>query len=479
MALRVVGATADDNRVLRNTAALAAAGVTAQLLFLTCEALIARYLGAEAYGVFGSVHALTLILCFVIEFGMNWKLVEDGSREPTTLGPVLGTMLAMALVSFAIVYPATLWMLDVFAYDKRAVGFYAIFAFFGLCLVLQDLLAGVYAALGRMEVTAIFQAAMSAAILGGIVILLDELTLDHAGTVFVAGGLIVTAVWAAVTFRRVRPVLEPSRVLPILKGSYLYGITGLLINVHLRIGVLVLATFQDAKAVAVFAAAHRLITLGVKVPVLVTHVIAPKLFAEMAHRPGKFRSSSDVLMRVAATISVVMAIGVLTAAHIAIQLVYGKSYSAAGQLLQILGVSLALKTFAQIGQTVITAADDHTYRTRVIGFVTLLGTILAIPLSIRWGPVGAAAAAVLADLVWSLLMLVRLAPHLSGSTASSIVGMPLLSAGLAAGLAFLMPAGSLVAIVVCPSVALGILWLSGYLRPVFAALPLGAGSRLR
>jgi O-antigen/teichoic acid export membrane protein len=198
----------------------------------------------------------------------------------------------------------------------------------------------------------------------------------------------------------------------------------------------------------------------------------------MSHRPGKFRSSSDVLMRVAATISVLMAIGILTAADIAVQLVYGRGYAAAGQLLQILGVSLALKTFAQIGQTVITAADDHAYRTRVIAFVTLLGTILAIWFSIEWGPLGAAAAAVLADLVWSVLMLIRLGPHLSGGKASSIVALPLLSAGVAAGVAFLMPAGSLAAILVCPTIALGILWLSGYLRPVLAALPFGAGAPL-
>src|SRR6478672_8162245 len=114
-------------RMTLNAAALAVGGVVAQACLMLVEALVARKLGGSDYGVFSTVQAIALTSLHVFEFGMGWKLIEDGSRDPRTIAPLLGTTLVLKFGLAGLVYVALLLGLPLAGYETNVVSFFAIF----------------------------------------------------------------------------------------------------------------------------------------------------------------------------------------------------------------------------------------------------------------------------------------------------------------------------------------------------------------
>jgi O-antigen/teichoic acid export membrane protein len=175
-----------------------------------------------------------------------------------------------------------------------------------------------------------------------------------------------------------------------------------------------------------------------------------------------------MLIRVTIALSALMAAVLFTAGPSIVVLVFGPAFEASGRLVQVIGVALALKTVALIAQTVLSTADEHIYRARADVITAVAGVVIAVPLIISSGAVGAAIAVAAADLVWAGLMLARLHRHLPDSSMLALVAGPVVGLALAVGGVLLMPAGVLVETLVVVALLSVILVVTGYLRPVLS-----------
>ena len=464
-----MAATGAAKRVMTNAAALAVGGVVAQVAFVTLEAVIARQIGLSAYGVFSSVYAYVLIMVHLLDLGTNWQMLQDGSRDRSTLAGNLGTVLVIKLCAFLVAYPLMLAGLAVLGSDGDTVQLFAVFAFFGLAMMIQDALSTVFSSLQRMAVNAVFQAAVPIAMLLGILlIVLPSPSLARTGVACVAGTATVTLAWYLVTIRTVRPRFAVTGWLDILRRGYHYGVTMTLNAFYFRLGIVLLSVLRDHAEVGIFAAAYKLLELGFKIPTLAIRVVAPKLFADSKNDPRKFRWEVDMLLRVTIALSALMAAVLFTAGPPIVVLVFGPAFEASGRLVQVIGVALALKTVALIAQTVLSTADEHVYRARADVITTVAGVAIAVPLIMLGGAMGAAIAVACADLVWAGLMLARVHRHLPGTSMLALVVAPAVGVVLAAGGAILMSAGVLVETIVAVVFLSAMLIVTGYLRPVLS-----------
>src|SRR5690606_27107720 len=91
-------------RLARNAVALGIGGFSAQLAFTLLEVLIARRLGAEAYGVFVTAYAWTVLGAFLMEFGTPLWTIQEGSRDHRKLPELVGSGLTVNVVIFAVLY---------------------------------------------------------------------------------------------------------------------------------------------------------------------------------------------------------------------------------------------------------------------------------------------------------------------------------------------------------------------------------------
>jgi O-antigen/teichoic acid export membrane protein len=372
----------------------------------------------------------------------------------------------LKVIGFALLYPIAAWGLAAFGYDDRAVAFYLVFFFYFLTLAVQDSLAAVFTARERMVVNGFFQGGTPIAIAGCVLAAIGlGGGLRAVGLGYVLGGLAVTGLWGAMTWKAERPSVRLETTPAIVRKSYLYGLTGLLGHAFYRVDLILLSVLATMPQVGVYAAAYKILDLAAKIPILGGRVVSPKLFQLSQGQEASYRRSADGFVRLSAAGGLLLAVACYPSADWLIGLVFGEEYAAAATILRILSASFALKFLLVALQTVLTTRDQHRLRTGALAVATagaVLGHLVLIP---AYGAVGAAAAVVAAECVLLLLYTSGVAePVLRGTLAKRVLGV--CAAGSAAALALVLtrldgPAGSLLAV----GVAAGALPLVGFVRP--------------
>jgi O-antigen/teichoic acid export membrane protein len=109
-------ASSADNarRAARNAGALAAAGLFSKGMLFVWQFVLARWLGEQGYGVYGTVGALATIATVIGSFGMGLIVVRDVSRRPEQAGDYLTATLFMqtGLVTVAfLILNAAAWII--------------------------------------------------------------------------------------------------------------------------------------------------------------------------------------------------------------------------------------------------------------------------------------------------------------------------------------------------------------------------------
>lgn len=393
-------------RIATNAAALAIAGLVAQLVFISIEITIARRLGEEAFGIFAAVYAMVIACLLLLDGGMKGWQIEAGSQHPDQISELWGTTLVMRLIGFVILYPLMVFVLPALGYDPSTIMFFIVFFPYALAILGQDCISAVYTARQRMVTNAIFQG--SAPLLIGLLVVL-ALAMDYellgVGVAYVAGGLLVTALWIFLTWRTEPPRVRLSKSGEILRKSYLYSATNLLTLGFRKGDILLLSLFVSMSQVGVYAAASKLLELAIKIPMLGYYAVSPVLFQQMQADPALYRRSADFFVRASAVSGILITVACYPSAHWLIQLLFGSAFAEAGDLLKILSASFALKFLGSALQTVLTTRAQHGVRTKALvsaSLVAVTGHLLLIPFL---GATGAAISVVAAETLLCFLYL--------------------------------------------------------------------------
>lgn len=377
-------------KLARNAVSLAVGGVIAQLAFTLLEILIARELGAEAYGVFVTAYAWTLLGTYLMELGTPQWMIQEGSRNNDRLATLMGSTLTINLAMFAALYLA-LASISLTLDQNPVLSLMLIILPYGLVMTLQNCLGAVYSSYQTMQVSAFFQGLAPVTILlAYLAYASGEVTLDDVGFAYVTGGAVITAAWFAHTLRLVRPQFSLGSIRETLRSSYQYGLTGVLGQLYYKADIVMLSALAGLREAGIYAAAFKLVELVFKVAVLSGRVFAPALF-KASHTPGKaFDVFAGMMTRLLAVSGLMAGLVSFVLADDLILLMFGETYRSSVPVLRILGGVMAVKCMMIAMQLLLSSVDLHVQR--VTGLtITLVAHIGASALLIpKYGAVGAA-----------------------------------------------------------------------------------------
>jgi O-antigen/teichoic acid export membrane protein len=180
-------------RAARNATALALSNVVSKGLLFIWQLVLARWLGAEGYGIYGTIGAMMSIGAAIPEFGMGLIVIRDVANRPRDAGRYLSASLVLQPVFAAAGYVVLMVAAFLFGYDTRL---RALLAFAAVNLLVD--------ALGTMchnQLLAIERMVIPAVIAAGHVAVLMTL----AGITLAAGG----GLWGHAL---ASPWIAPSRV---------------------------------------------------------------------------------------------------------------------------------------------------------------------------------------------------------------------------------------------------------------------------
>ncbi len=208
-------ATETARRAARNAAALAFANVVTKGALFAWQIALARLLGAEEYGIYGTIGALLAIGAAIPEFGMGLLVLRDVARRPQEAPRYLGATLTLqptlAAVGYALLLAAA-WLLG---YSGEIRALLALAALSLLVDALGNMCHNQLLAQERMVLPALISVGHVAAllVLGGAALLAGwGLWGLYAATI--AAGLWRAAMyWLALGHTGVRPSLPADRAL--------------------------------------------------------------------------------------------------------------------------------------------------------------------------------------------------------------------------------------------------------------------------
>jgi len=454
------------SRFLQNAVALAAGGVVAQVALIIVEVIIARDLGAAAYGVFVTTYAFTVLATVFVDFGSTWWTIQEGSRRPAELSSLLGNSLVLKALTFVVLFLVVVVVIFAGSVPPDVRLFVSIFGLYALGMATQDSLSAVYAARQEMHINAVFQALSPVAILAVyLIITADGLSLVDVAVAYVAGAAAVAVVWLIWTSRRMAIRGDIRNSIQLALNSYHYGLTGILRQIFYKTDVVMIAFIAGVAEAGIYAAAMKFIDLFNKIPVLVGRVVSPALFAGSHNQIAeKFENLVSGYARMLVSIGGGAALITFLAAEKLVALVFGSEYSSSVAVLQILSLAMALKCMMTVSEGVLSSLDRHMERWTSLGFAVIFNVILNFLLIPHLGGVGAAIATIASGVALIVLYVAR------GFGRSRIVGavgwfaIPLILAIVIGGVISTLGLSVALAVLIAAALFLGLLLMTRFFR---------------
>lgn len=390
----------------KNSLALAAGGIIAQVAFICIDVSIARSLGKESFGLFSTAFVISSIALIVVDLGMGMKLVKDGARDAIVISSLFSTTIILKFIFYVISYPIiliALWTLD---YGNDFLEFFSVFYLFTLVMVLQESFGAVYSAKQQMGINALFQGTTPLVILLLLTLLfyfLEDSSLFDVAIAYVAGSSIVTICWFILISKSIRPKITLENPLETIKDSYLFGFIGLLSILFLKVDTLMLSYMEDMAAVGIYVAGYKLLDLAHKIPILVSRVIAPVMFNYKLTDKLKYKSITDSTLRGATICGIIASMIFYISAEPIIILIFGEQYETSVIILKILSGSFAIKFMSTILGVTLMTSDLQSYRVKALSIATISNVLLNLLLISVYGVIGAAVATIISELILLLL----------------------------------------------------------------------------
>ncbi|ANH40149.1 Polysaccharide biosynthesis protein [Nocardioides dokdonensis FR1436] len=429
MAEQLISAT--THRAARNAVVRAVAEVLGKVATLAWTVAAARMLSNQDFGTISYAMTIMLVLSSLAAWGFDSGLTRRGSAEPDALP---GLHRATQVWKTALAAPVFL-VAGVLLAGSPAIGSWPVLAFMLLAGFTELWSHTVRSTAAARQVSAGISAALVLQRIATAAAVLVALALG-AGAEGVAFGFLLgsAAGWGAhvLALRRLdvrRSALDLRRadLADAVHGTFLIGLSGLVLMLLFRVDVLILGVLEGPGEVAVYSVAYRLLETVLFVTYAINYAVLPVLSATDSSTTR--RLGYERAVAVAAFVYLPFVVVSLVEGRAVIDLLFGASYAAAAApVLAWLAPAPMFLAMASFATSVLLALQ----RTRVMLLASsaalLINLVLNLVLIPQFGAVGAAAATTFAYLVQVLVVLTGLSRL--GERPALLT--PLTSAGVAA-----------------------------------------------
>jgi O-antigen/teichoic acid export membrane protein len=457
-------------RAARNATALALSSVLAKGLLFVWQIILARWLGSEGYGTYGTIGAMLSIGAAIPEFGMGLIVVRDVATRPQDAGRFLAATLVMQPALAGVGYGVLLLSAVLLGYDSRLIALLALAALSLGVDALGNMCHNQLIAIERMVLTALIAAGHILAL-----IMLVALALALGGGLWglyvatISAGLLRAGVYWLFTWGRfdIRPIFPVDRTLArrLLVDGWPLALSSFLVLAYQHSDKL-LTTALIGEASTGQLTASFVIVFGV-IELLSTTILVA-VFPLMSRTYGSgMREMFDFMLEKLAffnlTLSLPIAIFTSLLAVSLSSLVFGPDYTRTADVLQVLIWYTVVTMVANVFSKALLIQN----RQRRLLVIRMAGLALNIALNLVLLPALGVAGAAVATLIAEIVILVAIlrsfdfAPDWWARTFNHVWRLALAGAGLAAVVLLLRAVHPLLAAGTGAPVYIGLVLFSG------------------
>jgi O-antigen/teichoic acid export membrane protein len=365
---------------------------------------VARVVGTERFGWYGTAASLAVIASVTTTLGLMPLLIRDISRDPTRAPSVLraahllktwtnlGMLGALGIAVWALEYPAPVAASALLLGVGYAFGSYA------------ENLGAYFQAVERMRIWM-----QAHAVLGLVTGTVGVALVATTGSVVAFCGAVALGQAAALAWllkqapaRRATPAVSVWRL---MHGAAPFAVAFVALTIFYKVDVLIVDMLRGPHAAGVYTAAYKFIDVTHALTLVGIGAVYPRL-SRLLQREGRRGTRTGARLVELSTLATVLWAGALSlGASWIVPVAFGADYRAAADVLALLALAIPFLAINLLAGYLLAARN----RMARAGIAYILGLAVKVTANVfavgRWGPVGAAGAMVCAEVLTAGMLL--------------------------------------------------------------------------
>lgn len=461
-----------SERALRNAFAIGSSNLISKGLLFLWQIMLARLMGAEGYGIYGTIGALLAIGAVIPEFGTGLIVIRDVAARPRAAGRYLATTLSVQPLFAIVGYAFLLCTGFLLGYNEKIILLLSLAALGLLIDVFGNMAHNQLLAAERMSIPAVIgvsHVALMIAMTGAVLAVGGGLWALYIA-ILCAGTARSTAYWIALWRMNIQPAfpIEWSIARHLLVSGFPLAAAAFLSLAAVHVDKLLTTAMLGPRGTG-FLTAANVIVFGVVELLSTPWLVATLPWMSRSFARGKTKTFNGLVERLAVLnllFSLPLAVCVSLLAVPLARRIFGPTFSGTAVVLRI----LIWYSVVNMANGVLAQALMVKDRQRRLLAARASGVALNVVLALAWIPTmgisGAALAALLAELVVLTLFAawVQMPRGRWGRLMSRVLRLGLSAVGLAAEILWLQQIHPLLALGVGLPLYILLILLSGVVQ---------------
>lgn len=387
---------------MRNTGWLLVEQIIKMGLSLLTTSLMARYLGAEDFGVLNYGLAYIMIFTTVSNLGIDSIIVNEIIKNRKDTGKIIGTTIYLRFCSSVISIISIVLILLYLDTSNHTVQMITFIQSISLLFIILDSISYWFQSNLQSKYIVIAKSiAFTIASFWRLALIFFEKTLAYFAMATIIETLIM-GVLIVVFYRRFH---APKLQFSLQQAKYLltqcanFLIAGILIMVYTQIDKIMLGQIADKATVGIYSAAFVISSLWMFIPNALIHSARPLVMAAKNEDEALYIKRNKQLYSSIIWIGIIASIGITLLAKPIILMVYGAQFLQSIPVLIILIWSRIFSLIGTIKSIWLTSENLGSYLIAFVGIAAVLNVCLNVLLIPHYGAIGAAVATLVAEVV--------------------------------------------------------------------------------
>ncbi|MDY9924277.1 flippase [Methanobacterium sp.] len=423
-------------RIVKNTGVFFVAQVITYIIAFFYTINMARYLGAEGFGILTFGLSFVLILGISADLGLSSLVVREVSRNKSLTSKYAGNFLIIKIFLSIVSVISMMVIINIQNYSSLTIQVVYILALWVVVNSFSQLFYSIFQAHEKMEYQSISSIINSIIILVGVIFgSIQGFGVLWFAFIYLLASLIVliycfTIYWAKFKF----PELEVNTIF--WKSSMLaalpLSVASIFSIIAFRVDTVLLSFLQGATAVGWYGAAYKLIESLMFIPMVYTAAIFPVVSSFHS-----LKKSLNLLYEKSVKYSIIISLPVAAIITIysqeIISLLYGSSYSSSVIALQILIWTVPFLFLTYLFATILISIDKQNLILKTTGVAMIFNVVVNLILIPKYSYVAASVVTVLTEAIGSVICIYYLSRYIAPIKFRKIVVKPVLATLIMSG----------------------------------------------
>jgi O-antigen/teichoic acid export membrane protein len=333
------------NQIARNTLILLINNIATSMLALILTITITRGLGSVVFGQYAVVLAWVLPLTVLVDFGIGTLITRNVAQDRPAAADYLRSTHPLRWILGSTVIAAIWLSAGILSDDMQVVVALRV----GILLAVIDTLFASYTAVFRAweimwPILILNVALLLMQLIGAtLVIWLNGNVIHLVSAMVIADSLQLAATWLwwqrLARDHKTQSFHQPGSACQLVHSAWPFALAGILAILQVRLMIVLLDQYKDARQVGWYAAAGRLVESARLVPNALFSALFPQL-AALAHESDHFERLFQRAGRLVAAYGLAFAIAMTLSADFLVKLLFGAEFSASAIALRLLAWAL-------------------------------------------------------------------------------------------------------------------------------------------